>query len=1041
MTYRKFKRIYCLLILLFLAFGTSCENIQSFIAGDTLAPGSELKGPDGIVLLADKESLDEPVEVELRHSESKLPPLPEPLVEVSPHYEFQAAERRWTTEGAFRIRIPLPSGADPENLVVAFWMSRDHDVWVADQALDDGEADEHWEIVEGYEVSNGYVETTIFGLLEIPTAFVLGEGEWFTRPLESEAAERRQELQGGFEINCEREDYGDCDYETAEAFNWLMVDAYQKFQDAGYPPPLLRTTFGGQPKLYLRGVRTRSLLRPTKLCNYDEEGKMVRGRYNVLTGAAKTCVWTRPQRAPHFEIQSVESLEKFRIEVNGKAYEVTAASTDTPETIAFKLADQFSRSRDKDPATHGISRLVRAIGNRVVFEAWSSNRSDYSISTTSNITKLDYEHRMGLVGTHELFHATQFMMNPGVAVDPFFLEGTAVASQESSLGLAARDPHRSPLSVRVPLFRDNIIADPEDYQSQDFWIFLARKLGKGLEVYQDFAFENDYEGLSDYLSAEDFNLPTLVWEYLRNQFYEGFEPLDASHQACKRFANWDHVDTIEVEDAEISHSQNIAANSAQPFELVFKAQTEAESWAIEPTLGPGGQIAIYRQGPGCSPKTSEFISLEAGETASFWVLLGNVHPTSQISGGFEVKKVRLDAEIQTPLAGAHLPEGYSTFATGRYWIQSTPGEVIWELDGEQLESNPLTEGNGSTGVSFRACPSGPVTLSMEVRDADGNSRRDEVEIQIDETGKRIGINSPQDLGTRDGDILWIPESQLTQSFELTATVSRQACNADTIEPADWLWNVDGETSNGEKVTITAENFESVNGPRPVTAILRHDGERAEIRMRPCGGLSGLPSCPPLEIALPIRDQIQEVHQLFQERDALTAHLALEERLAGILGGTIPEPFPYLWQDIFSGFDQPGQPYLALGQMHTAFEWTDMEDIRREIEYGLSMDTGGHAFTTSVAMVVDATIDYYSATAVGGEDGFYGLSHLVERFTAPKSPAVQAVAMDTYLGTLSAWLEIAPPGADLNDPALLDRALEAGIVQGARRALTESTSGP
>lgn len=105
MTYRKFKRIYCLLILLFLAFGTSCENIESFIAGDTLAPGSELKGPDGIVLLADKESLDEPVEVDLRHSESKLPPLPEPLVEVSPHYEFQAAERRWTTEGAFRIRI------------------------------------------------------------------------------------------------------------------------------------------------------------------------------------------------------------------------------------------------------------------------------------------------------------------------------------------------------------------------------------------------------------------------------------------------------------------------------------------------------------------------------------------------------------------------------------------------------------------------------------------------------------------------------------------------------------------------------------------------------------------------------------------------------------------------------------------------------------------------------------------------------------------------------------------------------------------------
>jgi thiamine monophosphate kinase len=48
------------------------------------------------------------------------------------------------------------------------------------------------------------------------------------------------------------------------------------------------------------------------------------------------------------------------------------------------------------------------------------------------------------------------------------------------------------------------------------------------------------------------------------------------------------------------------------------------------------------------------------------------------------------------------------------------------------------------------------------------------------------------------------------------------------------------------------------------------------------------------------------------------------------------------------------------------------------------------------MVVDATIDYYSATAVGG---------------------------------------------DLNDPVLLDQAIEAGIVQGARRALTESTSGP
>lgn len=37
------------------------------------------------------------------------------------------------------------------------------------------------------------------------------------------------------------------------------------------------------------------------------------------------------------------------------------------------------------------------------------------------------------------------------------------------------------------------------------------------------------------------------------------------------------------------------------------------------------------------------------------------------------------------------------------------------------------------------------------------------------------------------------------------------------------------------------------------------------------------------------------------------------------------------------------------------------------------------------------------------------------------------------------VEIAPPHADLNDPLLLDKALEAGIVQGARRALTLSTS--
>jgi hypothetical protein len=125
---------------------------------------------------------------------------------------------------------------------------------------------------------------------------------------------------------------------------------------------------------------------------------------------------------------------------------------------------------------------------------------------------------------HELFHALQFRSG-SIYLDwregaRSFVEGSAAAMEVSTSSLR-RTPSFKWLAVDEPMLQDD-----HRYRTQDFWVFLAQRLGRGAEVFLPFIRDGARPAALDATMRTEFSDPDLnglgsaYFAWAKNQAYE-----------------------------------------------------------------------------------------------------------------------------------------------------------------------------------------------------------------------------------------------------------------------------------------------------------------------------------------------------------------------------------------------------------------------------------------------------------------------------------------------------------------------------------------
>lgn len=141
---------------------------------------------------------------------------------------------------------------------------------------------------------------------------------------------------------------------------------------------------------------------------------------------------------------------------------------------------------------------------------------------------------MDMTIRHEYFHATQYayeaVLENATTREGWFIEGQATASQQSE-SILTRDSARGLRDVDKSLRGNNGV-----YRAQDFWLYVGKKLNADLTfLIPIFDYPPNAEGVNAAI-LEEYprlqNLPSLYWDWVKNQTFEKVIDLDILGVPC-----------------------------------------------------------------------------------------------------------------------------------------------------------------------------------------------------------------------------------------------------------------------------------------------------------------------------------------------------------------------------------------------------------------------------------------------------------------------------------------------------------------------------
>ena len=507
----------------------------------TLYPGGAVTGPEDIRISASDEALEDPIEIDISIAEPPNEEIPYPLEIRSNFYSVSAADPFPSlSDGLFRASIPIPTGVDEDELVMAFWVPED---------MTPGNIGGFWEPVDGTATENEFTSYFYYIGGDKPTYFVLAEGDWFGDRVvtagdgdnggdgDSESLDGMTTTAddsttfGVLPVGPNNEDL--LDSETASVLapylNDMAGDLLERcLLDECMPTPALHEPLNDDID-YVVQIMEYQEVDPDNTCvqdgdcltrctyqyvkNDDDEIYATRvdrrGSFLPLVKAAITCVWPADKRAPTLVVSSVEEGDQFIVEIEKEdpeeedfiVVEVIAESDDTPSDIAYKIAQEIrSKSAGALPSVFPWDIPAVSLGNKVVLyyrnvlRHWTPKIEVEGVGA-GDFDTLEYEYANLFTAMHEVFHAIQYeglqwSKKAGAAnnIQNSYLEGTAVAAQEAmyrnesgSITPLRRAASRDERSLDPLGFLDSSgagSADPPDYRAQDFFVTVSHMLSE-----------------------------------------------------------------------------------------------------------------------------------------------------------------------------------------------------------------------------------------------------------------------------------------------------------------------------------------------------------------------------------------------------------------------------------------------------------------------------------------------------------------------------------------------------------------------------------
>jgi hypothetical protein len=271
---------------------------------------------------------------------------------------------------------------------------------------------------------------------------------------------------------------------------------------------------------------------------------------------------------------------------------------------------------------------------------------------------------------HEYFHAIQYAYGNVYAAAQdktrtqwerllWFIEGQATAAAFSGTHMA-RETAPPVRVIDFSLLDDKDLPGRRtallEYRAQDFWVYLGRRLGRGLDYLIPFLEEGPLpadvdETLRDEIGSADLpDLGTAFWEWSKNQVYE--KTLDLGNQVLGPSCEF-NID-VTTADGLVYDPHNLPPSSS-PYPLnplasrvvkvMFEAPASYTAYVQVQSPSPDVRVKAYEDGkPDCQrePESRETrVDIQQGTPKSFYVLFSNTGFSQAVEAQISVVPLRV----------------------------------------------------------------------------------------------------------------------------------------------------------------------------------------------------------------------------------------------------------------------------------------------------------------------------------------------------------------------------------------------------------------
>lgn len=357
---------------------------------------------------------------------------------------------------------------------------------------------------------------------------------------------------------------------------------------------------------------------------------------------------------------------------------------------------------------------------------------------------------------HEYFHATQYPYT--TSATSWFKESTAVTAQDS-LASFVRDTGRDPRDVDV-----EVMAKPQMYQLQDFWIYLGQRYGLALSDLIPFLQAGGNAAAIDHVLSTDATFAGIetfgdaYWAWSKNQTFEKQVPLGGAGFAttCGLDLNR-RGEAVALADGSLPHVLRYTVAAPPGALTVVLAPLSSAVYRIDLSALSGSSYQATPRVTASDPDirvkffdasdlgtldcvsrpetSSRSISVSANQDQTWYVLISNAGTDGNAAFTLGFGAATPSVDITSPREGSRFDEGDTIAfrAIGRGFQGADPADIYvhWTYQDyrDVTVSLGTTQGDDVLAVD-RLCDGSYTVTATAFQSTGGRGATDQVSLQV-----------------------------------------------------------------------------------------------------------------------------------------------------------------------------------------------------------------------------------------------------------------------------------------------------------------------